>query len=362
MNNILIVTSGTGGHVYPGIALAYELKNAGYNPVFIVNDVAGSVSLNIVKNSGYDYKLLNFYAPPRKVSFKMFLFPLNMIKSIFSALSIISETRPKAAVGMGAYLAVPVLLAAKFKKIPSMIHEQNSVPGLANKLLSKIADKTAISFKQSAKYFCPLKTVYTSNPVRKDIFSIPRSQAAGKLGLDPSVFTVFVFGGSLGADKLNETAFNTASKLYEKYNDKIQFIHITGTKYFEALNKKYSEISYKKFIAPYMHDIGNAYACSDFTICRAGASTVKEVEMYGLKAVFVPYPHATDNHQYFNAKNSSAPQSVIIEEKNLKETDLYKIIEENLNTAIIDAERIVKPDIFPQEKLFNALINIINKK
>lgn len=359
MDNILIITSGTGGHVYPGIALASELKNADYNPVFVVNDVANSVSLNIVKNSGYDYKLLDFYAPPRKISIKLFLFPASFIKSIFQANNILNEIKPKVVIGMGAYLSVPVLIIAKIKNIPTMIHEQNSIPGLANKFLSKFVNKIAISFENSLKYFCPLKTIYTSNPVRKDIFNISRKDACQKLNINNNIFTVFVFGGSLGAVKLNNIVFNVAEKLYAKYQDKIQFIHITGDKYFKEIKNKYDAILYKKYIAPYMHDIGNAYACSDLVIGRAGAGAVKEIEMYGLKAVLVPFPFATDNHQYFNAKNIEKNGCIdVIEEKDLKDTCLIDIIEKNINNKI-DENRIVNPKVFPQEQLLNEVLKLI---
>jgi UDP-N-acetylglucosamine--N-acetylmuramyl-(pentapeptide) pyrophosphoryl-undecaprenol N-acetylglucosamine transferase len=359
MDNILIITSGTGGHVYPGIALASELKISGYNPVFVVNDVANSVSLNIVKNSGYDYKLLVFYAPPRKISIKLFLFPVNFIKSIFQANNILNKTKPKVVIGMGAYLSVPVLIVAKLKNIPTMIHEQNSIPGLANKFLSKFVDKIAISFENSSKYFCPSKTIYTSNPVRKDIFNISRKNACQKLNINNSIFTVFVFGGSLGAVKLNNIVFNVAEKLYAKYKDKIQFIHITGDKYFEEIKNKYDVIPYKKHIVAYMHHIGNAYACSDLVIGRAGAGTVKEIEMYGLRAVFIPFPFATENHQYFNAKNIKKSDYIdVIEEKYLKEEQLIEIIEKNMNNQI-DESRLISPKKFPQEQLLNEVLKLI---
>jgi len=278
---------------------------------------------------------------------------------MFQANSILNETKPKVVIGMGAYLSVPVLIVAKLKNIPTMIHEQNSIPGLANKLLSKFVNKTAISFKNSFKYFCPSKTIYISNPVRKDIFNISRKDACQKLQLNSNIFTVFIFGGSLGAIKLNNIVFNVAEKLYEKYKDGIQFIHITGTKYFDEIKNKYDKIPHKKYITPYMHDIGNAYACSDLVIGRAGAGAVKEVEMYGLKTVFVPFPFATDNHQYFNAKSIEKNDYVyVIEEKNLKEEQLIEIIEKNINTKI-DENRIISPKVFPQEQLLNEVLKLI---
>ncbi len=207
MKNILIAVSGTGGHVYPGIALAYELKEKGYNPIFIVNNNKNGVSLKIVSTSGYNYEILDFKAPPRKISLNLVLFPFKFIKTLFAVRKILKKYSPKAVVGMGAYLSFPVLLIAKIKKIPTLIHEQNSIPGLANRLLSKIVTKVAISFKSSEKFFNKEKTIFTSNPIRKDIFNITRKDAASKLNIDADIFTVFVFGGSLGATKLNNVMF-----------------------------------------------------------------------------------------------------------------------------------------------------------
>ena len=224
--NVLIVVSGTGGHVYPGTALAYELKKAGFNPVFTVNDNKNGVSLKIVKESGYEYKILNFKAPARKISLRMFLFPFNLIKAFFDAKKMLDELKPKAVAGMGAYLSFPVLSAAKLKKIPTLIHEQNSVPGLANRILAKFVTRVAVSFKSSQKYFNKAKTVFTSNPVRRDIFDISRAEAATKLNLNPNVFTVFIFGGSLGASKLNNVMIDVAKDLYSMHKNEIQFIRL----------------------------------------------------------------------------------------------------------------------------------------
>ena len=362
MKNILIAVSGTGGHVYPGIAVAYEMKNFGYNPVFVVNNNKNGVSLKIVQNSGYEYKILDFKAPPRKISLEMLLFPFKFIKVLFDANSIIKQTKPQIVIGMGAYLSFPMLLVAKIKGIATLIHEQNSVPGLANKILSKFVNKIAVSFKGTEKYFNEKKTIYTSNPIRKDIFNIKRTDAAQKLNINANVFTVFVFGGSLGATKLNNMMFNVANILYEKYKDKIQFIHILGSKDFKEIAEKYKNVQYKKCIVEYMNDIGNAYACSDLLICRAGAGTVKEVEMYNLPALFIPFPYATANHQYFNAKSIEQKDfREVIEEKNITKEQIISFIENKI-TNEIDINRKVTPKEFPQELLAKEVLKLINEK
>ncbi|WP_372519124.1 undecaprenyldiphospho-muramoylpentapeptide beta-N-acetylglucosaminyltransferase [Candidatus Ruminimicrobiellum ovillum] len=362
MKNILIAVSGTGGHVYPGIALAYELQQKGYNPVFVVNNNKNGVSLKIVSTSGYSYEILDFKAPPRKISLDLILFPFRFVKTLFTVKRMLNRLSPKVVVGMGAYLSFPVLLMAKFKKIPTLIHEQNSIPGLANRLLSKIVTKVAISFKNSGKFFNRKKTIFTSNPIRKDIFNISRKDAAKKLNLDADIFTIFIFGGSLGATKLNNIMFNVNEYLFNRHKDKIQFIHITGNNDFENLDNKYQKLNTKKFITKYMNDIGNAYACSDLVICRAGAGTVKEVENYNLPTLFIPFPYATDNHQYFNAKSVEVPNfRVVTEEKNITEQEIIKFIEQYISD-VIDIDRIVSPDFFPQEILAKEVLKLTNEK
>ncbi len=360
--NILIAVSGTGGHVYPGTALAYELKKAGLNPVFIVNDNKNGVSLKIVKASGYEYKILNFKAPSRKISLRLFVFPFNLIKAFFDAKKTINEFKPKVVVGMGAYLSFPVLSAAKLKKIPTLIHEQNSVPGLANKILSKFVTRIAVSFKSSQKYFDNNKTVFTSNPVRRDIFAISRIDAAKKLKLNPNIFTIFVFGGSLGAAKLNTIMLEAAKRLYFLHKNEIQFIHITGNNDFDVINEKYSSLQTQKFITKYMNDIGNAYACSDLVVCRAGAGTVREIEFYDLPAIFVPFPYATDNHQYFNALSVQKQNyRIVIEEKNIDKEEIINFIELHFSTRT-ETKKIMPPATFPQETLAKEVIKLIDEK
>ena len=360
MKTILIAVSGTGGHVYPGIALAYELKLAGINPIFIVNNNKNGISLKIVKNSGYDYRILDFKAPPRNISFDLLLFPFKFIKILFDAYLIIKQTNPCVVVGMGAYLSFPIILISKLKNIPTLIHEQNTICGLANKVLSRFVNKIAISFKESIIFFPKHKTVYTSNPIRKDIFNITRIQAATTLNLNPSVFTIFVFGGSLGATKLNNIMFNVAQNLYNEYKNNIQFIHIIGTKDFKEISKRYENIKYTKYIVEYMNDIGNAYACSDIVICRAGAGTVKEVEMYNLPALFVPFPYATANHQYYNAKSVEKENlRIVIEEKNLTEEQILNFIKTKIKNTT-DVNKKINPKVFPQELLAQEVLKLIN--
>jgi UDP-N-acetylglucosamine--N-acetylmuramyl-(pentapeptide) pyrophosphoryl-undecaprenol N-acetylglucosamine transferase len=351
--NIIIVSSGTGGHIYPGIALAEEFKNKGYNPVFFIS--SNAASLEILKNSGFEYIAFNVSGMPRKISFLFIVFLFKMKFAFFKALKKIIKLNPLVVIGTGGYVTVPVLFAAKVLQKKTFIHEQNAVPGKANILLNRITDKTFINFRSSEKYFKNKNTILSDYPVRKDILSISKEKTLQKLKLKSGVFTILVFGGSLGAVKLNEIACETLLEL--SFKSKIQVLHITGSKnYIKIQEKVKGNPGYRVF--GYMHDIGSAYAVSDIAICRSGAGTVFELRALNKPAILVPYPHATDDHQYWNAKEIEEDGKVIImEEKNLTKENLCNavyVLRENIKNNM--SENITK---FSCELMFEEIIKCI---
>jgi len=351
--NVIIAASGTGGHIYPGISVASELKSKGYNPVFFVS--GNSASAEIIKNSGFDYKSFAVSGMPRKFSLAFIKFMFMMKISFFKSLVLMIKLKPAFVIGTGGYIAVPAVFAGKmcFKK--TFIHEQNTIPGVANRLLNAVADMTFISFKESEKYFkCKKKLFYSGYPVRKDITGISKEEACSRLKLDKNIFTVLVFGGSLGAVKLNETAFDAMKVLSEK--EKIQVLHITGDKSFAEIKEKTKDTGFYK-VYGYMHDMGSVYAASDIVICRAGAGTVFELKALNKPAVLVPYPYATDNHQYFNAQEIKKENFIeVMEEKDLTVEKLLQTICK-IRKNIPKAESF-KAEKFPQEIIAEEIIRI----
>jgi undecaprenyldiphospho-muramoylpentapeptide beta-N-acetylglucosaminyltransferase len=322
--NIIIAASGTGGHIYPGIALAQEFKEKGYNPVFFVSN--NEASADIIKNSGFDYITFRLSGMPRKISLSFISFLFKLTFSFFKSLKCEMALKPAAVIGIGGYISVPAVIAGKFLRRTVFIHEQNTVPGIANRFLNRFADKTLISFKDSEKYFKSKKNiVYTGYPVRKEILNVSKDESCGALGLDKNIFTLLIFGGSLGAVKLNETAFEAVKTLSQKM--KLQVIHITGKKGYEAVKEKVKDESFYR-VFDYMHNISNAYAAADLIICRAGAGAVFELRSLGKPAVLVPYPYATDNHQMYNAKEAAQSGNfAVIEEKELTAERLAGAVE-----------------------------------
>ena len=352
--NIIIAASGTGGHIYPGIALAHEMKERGFNPVFFVSD--NEASGEIIKNSGFEYIPFNLSGMPRKFSFSFFVFLIKLDFAFFKALKNIMKYKPAAVIGVGGYISVPAVIAAKVLCKKTFIHEQNTIPGIANKFLNRFADKTLVSFKGSEKYFKNKKNiVFTGYPVRKEILTVSKEDGCGALKLDKNTFTVMIFGGSLGAVKLSAAAFEAFGILSEKM--KLQVIHITGKKGFDEIKQKSkNESSYKVF--DYMHNIANAYAASDVVICRAGAGTVSELLLLGKSAVLIPYPYATDNHQYHNAKEVfQDAKRIIIEEEHMTPENLADAVENLKNCMKADETNSVLTP--PQEIIAEEIIREI---
>ncbi|MDR2811763.1 MAG: hypothetical protein LBB06_01480, partial [Endomicrobium sp.] len=239
------------------------------------------------------------------------------------------------------------------KKI--FIHEQNTIPGKANILLNKIADETFVSFSFSTKYFKNKNLVVSGYPVREDILSVSKNDALKMLSLNDNIFTVLVFGGSLGAIKLNEVTCKALLRFIS--SNEIQVIHITGAKDFARIQNLIGvRANYRIF--NYMHNIAYAYAACDMVISRSGAGTVFELKALGKLAVLIPYPYATDSHQYWNAKEIEEKGRVkVIEEKDFTEKNLLKVVE----TLKINAKKAAEKDIvkLPQEIIYEEIIKCI---
>jgi UDP-N-acetylglucosamine--N-acetylmuramyl-(pentapeptide) pyrophosphoryl-undecaprenol N-acetylglucosamine transferase len=202
---------------------------------------------------------------------------------------------------MGGYLSVPVILTARLLGIRTLLHEQNVYPGLANRFLSRWADSVAVSFAASETYFKGKKVWVSGLPIRPEIGQIDQTTGRRHFGLDMQASTVLVFGGSLGAQRLNTLA-TEAWPLLLKKGLLFQVLHVTGTKDFERVERLYRDLRLSVKVLPYCHDMDHAYAAADAVVCRAGASTVAELLVVKRPALMVPYPHASNNHQIYNAR------------------------------------------------------------
>ena len=312
---ILIVLGGTGGHIYPGIALAERLKTR--NNEVILAGRKGGISERIAQDSGFSFLQIAGEGLVRRFSLKVFRFLGKSIHGFFQSIKILHSFRPDIVVGMGGYLGFPVILAAKISRITCAIHEPNVLPGLANRVLGKMVDRVMVSFKETERFFPSKKTFLTGSPVRQSILSCSRSEGLRNLNLEEGRKNILVFGGSQGARSIN-LAMVEALDLLAPLRNRIQVIHISGIKQFSEIREEYQKRNYSSCVLPYLLHMEYAYSCCDLVISRSGASTVAEIMAKGLPSILIPYPYATAGHQKVNAGFLSARgASVVIEDDRL---------------------------------------------
>jgi UDP-N-acetylglucosamine--N-acetylmuramyl-(pentapeptide) pyrophosphoryl-undecaprenol N-acetylglucosamine transferase len=218
-----------------------------------------------------------------------------------SARRILRRERPDAVLGMGGYVSVPAGLAAAAAGVPLLLHEQNSRAGLANRLLARWARGVAVSFEKTEGLPPAARTEWTGLPLRPDLAPTDPAAARKSLGLSEDALTVLVFGGSQGARALNRLLIRSLPAL-SAFKERWQFIHLTGESEFAAVQAAYNTMGWRAFVRAYHHEMGVLYSAADVAVCRSGANTVMELARMGRRALLIPYPHAADNHQEFNAR------------------------------------------------------------
>jgi UDP-N-acetylglucosamine--N-acetylmuramyl-(pentapeptide) pyrophosphoryl-undecaprenol N-acetylglucosamine transferase len=216
-------------------------------------------------------------------------------------LRILKEITPDIVIGLGGYSSGPLVAIASLKGIPTLILEQNAIPGLTNRILSRVVDAIAINFKSSEGFFSDLKIHLTGNPVREEITSGKKEEGLKKFGLDEGLFTVLIFGGSAGAHRINKAMVEAISYLNALKN-RIQIIHQTGDKDYAEMSEFYRSRGFKIAVLPFIDSMADAYAASDLVVSRAGAGTLSEITACGKPSILIPYPYAAKNHQEINAR------------------------------------------------------------
>lgn len=295
----LIVIGTTGGHIYPGMVLADKLIGEGQEVTLISR--SGGIAERILKDRNYNVINIAGEGLKRKLSLRLIPFLFKFIAGFFQSMGVLRKLKPDIVIGMGGYLTPPVVLSAKLRSTPIILHEQNVLPGLAIKIFSKMADRVAVSFKETKSYLKTDSTVFTGNPVREEIIKCSREEGRRRLGLEGEGKTVLVFGGSQGSESINH-AMVEALKPMEPVKDRLGFIHIAGPVQFPWVRDEYGKAGFNARVLPYLHNMEYAYACADLVISRAGATTVAELIARNLPCILVPYPHATANHQMLNAR------------------------------------------------------------
>ncbi len=316
--NILLSGGGTGGHIYPAIAIANELKERHPESNFLFVGAEGRMEMEKVPQLGYEIKGLNITGLQRSLSLKNLSFPFKLISSLMRANSIIKKFKPNVVIGTGGFASGPTLYMANKKNIPSLIQEQNSYPGITNKMLAKKVKKICVAYDGLEKYFPVEKLIKTGNPVRQDLLNIEqkREEALNHFKLNPDKKTLVVMGGSLGARAINQAMEKYIQTILK--ND-IQVIWQSGKLYYQEY-KKYSEIKGVQ-VYEFIQQMDLLYAAADVLISRAGAGSISELCIVGKPVIFIPSPNVAEDHQTKNAKSVTDLDAAIL----LKEDEISSL-------------------------------------
>jgi UDP-N-acetylglucosamine--N-acetylmuramyl-(pentapeptide) pyrophosphoryl-undecaprenol N-acetylglucosamine transferase len=310
-NRVVIAGGGTGGHLYPGIALAKALKKHDKEMDITFVGTRQGIESKVLPQEGFPLKTIHSGGLLGKKGLNRLFSLVKIPIGILQSLAWLMEKKPGLVVGVGGYVSGPLVFSAWVLRIPILIHEQNSIPGATNKLLGKIADKIAVSFKESLKYFPANTTIETGNLIREEL-------AVSQKEAEPSdKFNVLVLGGSLGAHSINVGMVEALDVLSQK-KDQLHVIHQTGERDYGWVKDQYAQKGVSADVHPFIHDMAEQYRKARLIICRAGATTLAEITACGKMAVLIPYPHATHNHQEHNARIlESAKAALMILDKDV---------------------------------------------
>lgn len=355
----IVTGGGTGGHIYPALAVAGELRGRHPEGEILYVGAQRGLEKDLVPREGFEFRALDIRGLERKASFGALVSAWKAIGSVGQAMGIIRRFRPDAVVGTGGYASFPLGAAAVLSRVPLILHEQNVYPGLANRMLGRFAKGIAISWEESRRGFAGrAEVIHTGNPIRQAIVSTSREEAYKKLGLEPGAATVLVFGGSQGAVRITDAAIG----MMELFGSKaVRVVLATGkANWHSALEAAEARgIPFSKelsgdgrfFILDYLHDMASALAISDLVVCRSGALTLAEITARGMASVLVPHPYVPDDVQRKNAyAMRKAGASEVIENAELDGKRLFDEVSAliadtgKLSAMAAAASRMAMPD------------------
>ncbi|MDR1793535.1 MAG: undecaprenyldiphospho-muramoylpentapeptide beta-N-acetylglucosaminyltransferase [Bacteroidales bacterium] len=364
---IIIAGGGTGGHIFPAIAIANELKRQLPDVEILFVGANGRMEMRLVKDAGYDIKGITISGLQRKISFKNLLsnlrLPFVYWKSLQDAKNILLNFQPDAVVGVGGYVSAPVLKSAIKIQIPTLIQEQNSYPGITNKMLSKDVGRICVAYSGLERFFPAQKIVITGNPVRNFIVekSVQKSEALQYFGLQEGKKTIAITGGSLGAKTINEAIENCVNELI---NNDLQLIWQTGNAFYQSLPQNIRQLP-NIYVSEFIKEMDYLYAAADVIVSRAGALSVSELCIAGKPCVLVPSPNVAEDHQTKNARFLSDCGAAILLPDEKTATELKNILltllanENKLKNMEQNLLKLALPNA--AEKIVNEIIKLIQE-
>lgn len=328
---ILVTGGGTGGHIYPALAFIRYVQKIQPDSEFLYVGTHRGLENKIVPETGISFKTIKIQGFKRSLSLDNLKTVQLFIESIKRSKEILREFKPDVVIGTGGYVSGSVVYAAARMKIPTIVHEQNSVPGITNKFLSRFADRVGICFPDAAQYFPQNKTVLVGNPRAQEVVTSGKSEVLSDYGLSSDIPTVLIFGGSQGALKINQAVIQALPKFAQK---DYQVLYASGDRYFNELSEKFDveKISANLSLQPYIKNMTDVMANVDLLIGRAGATSIAEFTALGLPAILIPSPYVTNDHQTKNAQSLVNAGAVkMIPDADLTGENLVEAVDEIMN-------------------------------
>ncbi len=359
--NILLSGGGTGGHIYPAVAIANELKIRYPEANFLFVGANDKMEMEKVPQAGYKIIGLHISGLQRRLTLKNMSFPFKVMQSLYKAGQIIKDFKPNVVIGTGGFASGPTLFMANKRNIPTVLQEQNSFPGITNKLLASKAQKICVAYDGLEKFFPKEKMIKTGNPVRQDLLSVKekRKEAIEFFHLDETKKTLVVLGGSLGAKVINQTIEKNLEVILK---NEVQIIWQSGKLYFETYKKYNEKVGVQ--VHAFIQKMDLLYAAADVIISRAGAGTISELCIVGKPVIFIPSPNVAEDHQTKNALAVEQNDAAIL----LKESEIEKFEtifldlikdEEKQNRFKTNIKKMALPNA--TKEIVNEIEKIINK-
>ncbi|MBS4198867.1 undecaprenyldiphospho-muramoylpentapeptide beta-N-acetylglucosaminyltransferase [Bacillus sp. FJAT-49732] len=362
---IVVSGGGTGGHIYPALALIKTIQQQDPNVEFLYIGTEKGLEAKIIGREDIAFKAINITGFRRSLSFDNVKTVFRFIKGVLDSKKILKQFKPDVVIGTGGYVCGPVVYAAARRKIPTVIHEQNSVPGLTNRFLSRYVNRVAICFEEVRPFFPSDKVVLTGNPRASEVLDSKSNGILQSFGLKENIKTALVVGGSRGARPINEAVIKSLSQLSNK---PYQIIYVTGEVHFEEVSKEANLLGTNDNVAivPFIHNMEELLASIDVVVGRAGATSLAEITALGIPSILIPSPYVTNNHQVKNATalvNKDA--AVMLEERELSSQRLIDALDAIL---LDDSRRITMGEAAKKlgirdasERLFSLLLDLVSK-
>lgn len=365
----LISGGGTGGHIYPALAIAKEIKRKDRNADILYVGTKKGMESELVPKEGFRFETIRVEGMPRKLNKDSFIALIELFNGLRDSNKILKKFKPDIVIGTGGYVSGPIVYRAKKNNIPAIIHEQNAFPGITNKILARYVDKVAITFEESIKYFKHTENiVLTGNPIRREILEMDKKEAYRKLDIDDKIPFVLSFGGSGGQKKLNTAIIDMIEDIGD--NMSMQLIHITGKNRYDdfmsEIKKRNLQLNDNIRILPYLYDMAQALNIADIVISSSGAITLAEISAIGIPSILIPKAYTAENHQEYNARAfEDKNAAIVILEKELTGKILARAIEDligdkkRLQDMSCNSKKL--GNIYATEKIVDVIYGLISK-